>query len=70
MLSLTLCALASARAQLMRLEEGAKPAQVQAAQAQVRQAETALYLAQLQLDKALVRAPISGVVASVNTPGR
>ena len=59
--------LASARAQLKRLEEGAKPAQVQAAQAQVRQAETALYLAQLQLDKALVRAPISGVVASVNT---
>ncbi len=59
--------LANARAQLKRLEEGAKPAQVQALQAQVRQAETALYLAQLQLDKATVKAPISGVVSAVRT---
>ncbi|HXF60129.1 MAG TPA: efflux RND transporter periplasmic adaptor subunit [Caldilineaceae bacterium] len=57
---------ASARAQLRRLEEGAEPAQIQAAAAQVRQAETALYLAQLQLDKATVRAPITGIISQVN----
>ena len=59
--------LAGARAQLQALEEGAKPAQIEAAQAQVNQAETALYLAQLQLDKTEVRAPIDGVVASLST---
>src|SRR5690606_12085891 len=57
---------ASARAQLRRLEEGPEAAQVQAADAQVKQAETALYLAQLQLEKAAVRAPIDGIVAQVN----
>ncbi len=59
--------LAGARAQLQALEEGAKPAQIQSAQAQVNQAETALYLAQLQLDKSDVRAPMDGIVASVTT---
>ena len=59
--------LAQARAQLQRLEEGAKPAQIQAVEAQVRQAETALYLAQLQLDKATVRAPVDGIISQVNT---
>lgn len=59
--------LASARAQLRRLEDGAEPAQIRAAQAQVRQAETALFLAQLQLDKATVRAPITGIVSRVQT---
>lgn len=59
--------LASARAQLEALEEGPKPAQIEAAQAQVNQAETALYLAQLQLDKTVMRAPVDGIVASVNT---
>lgn len=58
--------LASARAQLQRLEEGPEEAQIQAAEAQVRQAETSLYLAQLQLDKATVRAPIDGIVSQVN----
>ncbi|RIK58029.1 MAG: hypothetical protein DCC57_01185 [Chloroflexi bacterium] len=58
--------LASARAHLRRLEEGAEPARIQAAEAQVRQAETALYLAQLQLGKAMLRAPIPGIVAQVN----
>lgn len=58
--------LASARAQLQRLEDGPEEAQVEAAEAQVRQAETALYLAQLQLDKATVRTPIDGIVAQVN----
>ena len=62
--------LASARAQLQRLEEGPEEAQIQAAEAQVRQAETALYLAQLQLEKATVRSPIDGIVAGVNlAPG-
>lgn len=58
--------LASARAQLQRLENGPEDAQIQAAQAQVRQAETSLYLAQLQIDKATVRAPVNGIVAQVN----
>jgi HlyD family secretion protein len=57
---------AAARAQLQRLEEGPEEAQIQAAEAQVRQAEAALYLAQLQLDKATLRAPIDGIVAQVN----
>ncbi len=57
--------LAQARASLARLEEGAKPAQVQAVEAQVRQAETALYLAQLQLDKATISSPIDGTVSEV-----
>lgn len=59
--------LAQARAQLQRLEEGAKPAQLDAAQAQINQAETALYLAQVQLNKATVRSPIAGVVSRVTT---
>lgn len=58
--------LSNARAQLERLERGAKAAQVRAAEAQVKQAETALYLTQLQLDKATVRAPIDGIVSQVN----
>ncbi len=59
--------LTQARAQLNRLEEGAKEAQKDAARAQVKQAETALYLAQLQLDKATVRAPVDGIVSQVHT---
>jgi HlyD family secretion protein len=59
--------LSQARAALNRLEEGAKEEQVRAAQAQVHQAETGLYLAQVQLDKATIRAPIDGVIAQVNT---
>ncbi len=58
--------LAAARAQLQRLEDGPEEAQVQAVEAQVRQAETALYLTQLQLNKATVRSPIDGIVANVN----
>ncbi len=54
--------LAGARAQLARLEEGAKPAQINAAKAGVKQAETALYLAQLQLDKTVVKAPTDGFI--------
>lgn len=59
--------LAQARAQLQRLEDGAKPAQMDAAQAQINQAETALYLAQVQLNKASIRSPIDGVVSRVTT---
>lgn len=55
-----------ARANLARLEEGVKGAQIRAAEANVRQAETSLYLAQRQLEKAMVRAPIDGVVANVD----
>jgi len=58
--------LAQARAQLARLEEGPKSGQIRAAEAQVSQAETNLYLTQLQLDKANVRAPIDGVVTQLN----
>ena len=59
-------AFSQARARLNTLEEGPKDAQVRAARAQVSQAETALYLAQLELDKATVRAPIDGVLVAVN----
>lgn len=54
--------LAAAKAQLARLEEGAKPAQINAAKAGVKQAETALYLAQLQLDKTTIEAPTDGFI--------
>ena len=57
--------LAQARATLINLEEGAKPAQIRAAQAQVKQAETALYLAQLQVDKTVISAPVDGIVSAV-----
>ena len=58
--------LAGARAQLARLEEGAKPAQINAAKAVVKQAETALYLAQLQLDKTTIKSPADGVIYSLD----
>jgi len=58
--------LESARAQLAALEEGAEPEQIRAMEAQVEQAEMALYLAALQLDKTTVRAPMDGIVASVD----
>ncbi|MEZ4866860.1 MAG: efflux RND transporter periplasmic adaptor subunit [Caldilineaceae bacterium] len=58
--------LANARAQLQRLEDGAKPEQVQAVEAQVQQAEMAVYLAQLQLSKATVKAPVNGIVSRVS----
>lgn len=59
--------LANARAALERLQTGAKPAQIRAAEANLQLAEQTLYLAQLQLDKATVTAPTSGVVAQVQT---
>lgn len=59
--------LAGARAQLQRLKEGAKPEQIKAVEAQVKQAEMGVYLAQLQVSKATVKAPIAGVVSRVNS---
>jgi multidrug efflux pump subunit AcrA (membrane-fusion protein) len=57
--------LASARKHLQRLENGPTEAEIQAAEAQVRLAETTLYLAQLALEKAVVAAPVDGIVAEV-----
>jgi multidrug resistance efflux pump len=59
--------LAAGRAHLQKLEEGPETSQVRAAEAEVRLAETALFLAQLQLDKATVRAPGPGIVSQVHT---
>jgi HlyD family secretion protein len=58
--------LASARANLQRLEDGPDATSVEAVEAAVRQAETALYLAQLQLEKAVVVAPVDAIVAEIN----
>lgn len=58
---------ASARAQLQRLQEGAKPEQIKAVEAQVKQAEMGVYLAQLQVSKATVKAAVDGVVSRVTT---
>ena len=59
--------LANGRATLQRLLDGAKPAQIEAAEAQIKAAENALYLATLQVDKATIPAPISGVVSKLQT---
>lgn len=59
--------LAAARAQLQRLQEGAKPEQIKAVEAQVKQAEMGVYLAQLQVSKATVKAAVDGVVSRVNS---
>jgi len=59
--------LTGAQAQLARLQEGARPAQIKAAQAGVKQAEVGVYLAQLQVDKTTVEAPIAGFVYQLDT---
>jgi HlyD family secretion protein len=59
--------LANARAALQRLQDGAKPAQVHAAEAQMHALENALYLAQLQVNKATITAPMDGVVSKLQT---
>jgi multidrug efflux pump subunit AcrA (membrane-fusion protein) len=62
--------LAQAQAMLKNLENGPDAEQIRALQAQVQQAEAALYLAQMQVSKADIRAPIAGVVSRVATsPG-
>jgi HlyD family secretion protein len=62
--------LSQARAQLDALEQGPKDGQIRAAEAQVRQAETTLYLAQIELEKATVRAPSEGIILRVGiAPG-
>ncbi len=55
-------ALTGAQSQLARLKRGAEPAQIKAAEAGVKQAEAAVYLAQLQLDKTNVVAPAGGFI--------
>ena len=59
--------ISQARARLTALESGPKDAQIRAAEAQVHQAETVLYLATLELNKATLLAPISGTVIAVHT---
>lgn len=58
--------LVQAQTQLANLQEGAKPEQIRAAEAQVEQAEAALYLSTLQVTKASVSAPMDGIVLSKN----
>jgi HlyD family secretion protein len=58
---------AQARAALQRLQTGAKEEQIRAVEAQVRQAEMGVYLAQLQVSKATVKAPVAGTVVRVNS---
>jgi multidrug resistance efflux pump len=55
--------LAQAQARLKNLQEGAPAEQIEAAEAQVEQVEATLFLAQLQVSKAVVRAPVDGIVA-------
>ncbi|MEE8391624.1 MAG: efflux RND transporter periplasmic adaptor subunit [Anaerolineae bacterium] len=54
------------QAQLDMLLAGATAGQVAAAEAQVAQAQVALELAELALEKATLRAPFDGVVAAIN----
>lgn len=56
---------ASARANLERLLNGATAQELAAAQASVEQARASLNLAQAQLEKATLRAPFDGVVTTV-----
>ena len=59
-------ALTGAQSQLARLRRGAEPAQIKAAEAGVKQAEAAVYLAQLQLDKTNVVAPADGFIYTLD----
>jgi RND family efflux transporter MFP subunit len=62
--------LAQAQARLKGLQDGAAAEQVEAAQAQVERAEATLFLAQFQVSKAVVRAPVDGIVArAIAAPG-
>lgn len=53
----------SARQQLALVERGATEEELRAVRAQVRQAEAAVQLARQQLDHAVIRTPISGLLA-------
>lgn len=57
---------AIAEAELERLLAGARPAEAALARARVEEAEVALKQAELALERAILRAPIAGVVASLN----
>lgn len=56
----------TARTTFARMQDGPKPAERRITEAQIRQAETGLFLAQLALDKATVRAPVDGIVTTVD----
>lgn len=58
--------LVQAQTQLANLQEGAKPEQIRAVEAQIEQAEAGLYLSSIQVSKTTVAAPIDGVVMSKN----
>jgi len=61
---------AQSQAMLKNLQNGAPSEQIEAVEAQVQQAEAGLYLAQLQMNKAVVKSPIDGIVTRVATsPG-
>lgn len=57
---------AIAEAELERLLAGVRPAEVAMARARIEEAQTALEQAELALERAILRAPIAGVVASLN----
>lgn len=58
--------LAAAEARLTAVQKGASEEQLNVLRAQVKQAKTALEMANLQLSYARVKAPISGIVAQLN----
>ena len=58
--------LAAAQARLVAVKKGASTEQLAAVRAQVKQAKTALEMAQLQLEYTRVTAPIAGQVAQLN----
>lgn len=57
--------LQQAKESLLMAQNGATAADVQSVEAQVAQAEAGLNLAHTQLDNAVIKAPISGIVSSV-----
>ncbi len=57
---------AVAEAELERLLAGVRPAEAAAARARVEEAQAALEQAELALERAVLRAPIAGVIASLN----
>lgn len=58
--------LINARSNLQSMQEGISPAQRRITEAQIKQAETRLFLAQLALDNATVSAPVDGIVAAID----
>ena len=60
----------SAKASYELVKKGASPEDIKVVEAQVRQAQAALKIAETQLDNTIIRAPISGKVTSISvSPG-